>query len=103
MTDDELSLRELGMKLGKTWAEMAPMRTEAAEAEVATVADSGAVPKNVRELALKGMDERLRGRHDEQAFLDGFVHGVREFVASSQAGERRARRASATDRGSSGR
>jgi hypothetical protein len=80
---DEWSPRELGLKLGHTWAEMAPTRTDAAEAEVATVADSGAVPDNVRQLVLRGMGERLNSRDDEQAFLDGFVHGVRTFVATS--------------------
>jgi hypothetical protein len=86
---DDFSPRELGLKLGHTWAEMAPMRAQkqgSAEAEVATVADSGAVPDDVRRLALSGMSERLNGRDDEQAFMDGFVHGVRAFIASVQTG-----------------
>jgi hypothetical protein len=65
------------------------MRAQAkssAEAEVATVAESGAVPEDVRKLALSRMSERLGGRDDERAFLDGFVHGVRAFVANVQRG-----------------
>ena len=87
--DDEFTPRELGLKLGHTWAEMAPMRARkpgSAEAEVATVAESGAVPEDVRRIALSGMRERLAGRGDEQAFMDGFVHGVRAFVVSGQTG-----------------
>jgi hypothetical protein len=84
---DEFTPRELGMKLGHTWAEMAPMR--GSETEVATVADGGAVPDNVRQLALSGMPERLNGRDDERAFMEGFVHGVRAFVASVKTGATR--------------
>jgi hypothetical protein len=76
--------RELGLKLGHTWAELAPMRAQSkgsAEAQVATVADGGAVPDDVRKLALSGMSERLDGPDDERAFLDGFVQGVRDFLA----------------------
>jgi hypothetical protein len=82
-TPDEFSPRELGMKLGHTWAELAPSRADtkgSAEAEVATVAESGAVPEEVRKLALSRMSDRLAGRDDERAFLEGFVHGVRTFV-----------------------
>jgi hypothetical protein len=86
MTDaDEYTPHELGMKLGHTWAEMAPMR--GSQTEVATVADTGAVPDNVRQLALSGMSDRLKGRDDERAFMDGFVHGVRAFVVSGRTGE----------------
>jgi len=92
---DEFTPHELGLKIGHTWAEMAPMRSreiDAAEAEVSTVADSGAVPDNVRALALAGMGERLHGRADEQAFMDGFVHGVRTFVAGTGSTSRGKRR-----------
>jgi hypothetical protein len=88
-TSDDFSPRELGMKLGHTWAEMAPTRAakqSSAAAQVATVAESGAVPDDVRKLTLSGMSERLNGPDDERAFLDGFVHGVRAFVASVQTG-----------------
>jgi hypothetical protein len=81
---DDFSPRELGRKLGHTWAELAPMRTQsrsAAETDVARVAESGSVPEDVRRLALGGLSERLSGRADERAFLDGFVQGVRAFVA----------------------
>jgi len=83
---DEFTPRELGLRIGHTWAEMAPLRTrgvDAAEAEVSTVAESGAVPENVRTLALAGMGERLHDRNDETAFMEGFVHGVRMFVSGA--------------------
>jgi len=86
---DDFSPHELGLRLGHTWAEMAPMRAakqSSAEAEVATVAESGAVPDDVRRLTLKGMSDRLTGPDDERAFLDGFVHGVRAFVVSVDTG-----------------
>jgi hypothetical protein len=92
---DDFTPRELGSRIGHTWAEMAPMRSrgvDAAEAEVSTVADSGAVPENVRALALAGMGERLHGRADEQAFMDGFVHGVRAFRAGARGASERKRR-----------
>ena len=85
--EDEFSPRELGQKLGHTWAELAPMRATrrgSAEAEVATVAESGAVPEDVRKLALRGMSERIDGPDDERAFIEGFVQGVRAWLSSQQ-------------------
>ena len=84
MLDEEFTPRELGLLAGRDWATVTDREL------VAQVAEGGLVPEEVVEMFVSaGMRDRLAEYDDEdaeEAYWEGFLHGVRAFVAQALAG-----------------
>jgi hypothetical protein len=83
---DEWTPRERGLALGNGWAR----RYATTDADVVAVA-TGHIPAELQARLLEeaALRARLRATSEpnpEGAFLDGFVHGVRAFLAEMRTG-----------------
>ena len=84
MPNEEFTPRELGLLAGRDWATVTDREL------VAQVAQGGLVPQEVVEIFVSaGMRDRLAESDDEEAeeaYWEGFLHGVRAFVGQALAG-----------------